>query len=471
MSTYKYDVVIIGAGIGGLVCANYLAKTGKKVCILEQNNYAGGYCSSFSRDGYFFDAGPHMLNALKPKGIFCNILKELKIWKKSDYSPINPIVLLYNNRERYVFNTGYRQCLKYLKNKFPNEDANKIFSLAQKNYLELYNKYKDILFTDMLDEYFKDLPIKVLFCALFYALGIVPSKISALYALILIKAIVIDGAFYPVGGMQTFSSRLLDNFLKHAGTVHFKARVENISLKKDKLYYISDRQKNCYRAQTIASNISPHQLLKMFARKDKTISKIKKTMTHLEPLHSTIVLHLGLKHRLDKLKDKTPILYIKTKKKMKKPPDIVNKASHLPMGCLCVPLGKFQGIISPSNKYSLNIMRSVPFHNSMFWEKNKYKYAQAMINFMEEVIPGLSNAVAFKAISTPATFKAITSNAYGSVGGWIMTPEAINNPFPYANLLPSIYNVGHWTFPGIGVLGSAISARNCQRLILKAFPK
>jgi len=38
----KYDAVIIGAGHNGLVCANYLAKAGKKVLILEKRHIVGG---------------------------------------------------------------------------------------------------------------------------------------------------------------------------------------------------------------------------------------------------------------------------------------------------------------------------------------------------------------------------------------------------------------------------------------------
>lgn len=43
----KYDIVVIGAGIGGLVSGCYLAKTGYKVLIIEKNNFVGGYCFSF----------------------------------------------------------------------------------------------------------------------------------------------------------------------------------------------------------------------------------------------------------------------------------------------------------------------------------------------------------------------------------------------------------------------------------------
>jgi ribulose 1,5-bisphosphate synthetase/thiazole synthase len=37
----KYDVIIVGAGHNGLVCANYLAKEGKKVLILEKRHEVG----------------------------------------------------------------------------------------------------------------------------------------------------------------------------------------------------------------------------------------------------------------------------------------------------------------------------------------------------------------------------------------------------------------------------------------------
>ncbi|HDY75934.1 MAG TPA: NAD(P)/FAD-dependent oxidoreductase, partial [Candidatus Marinimicrobia bacterium] len=58
-SQNTYDAVIIGAGIGGLVCGCYLAKAGMKVLIAEQHSKPGGYCTSFRRKGFTFDAAPH----------------------------------------------------------------------------------------------------------------------------------------------------------------------------------------------------------------------------------------------------------------------------------------------------------------------------------------------------------------------------------------------------------------------------
>ena len=51
----KYDVVIVGSGIGGLCCVSILALSGKKVLICEAHNQPGGVAHSFKRKGYTFE--------------------------------------------------------------------------------------------------------------------------------------------------------------------------------------------------------------------------------------------------------------------------------------------------------------------------------------------------------------------------------------------------------------------------------
>ena len=74
-----YDVVIIGAGISGLVCGCTLAKAGMKVLIVEQHSRPGGYCTSFRRGRFLFDAGPHCFGSYREEGVLRKILRSLEI--------------------------------------------------------------------------------------------------------------------------------------------------------------------------------------------------------------------------------------------------------------------------------------------------------------------------------------------------------------------------------------------------------
>ncbi len=59
-----FDVIIIGSGLGGLLCAYILSKEGRNVCILEKNSQPGGCLQSFQKNGVGFDTGVHYLGAL-----------------------------------------------------------------------------------------------------------------------------------------------------------------------------------------------------------------------------------------------------------------------------------------------------------------------------------------------------------------------------------------------------------------------
>lgn len=59
-----YDVVVIGAGLGGLSSAASLCKEGKKVLLLERHYVPGGYASSFLRGRFEFEISLHELSGL-----------------------------------------------------------------------------------------------------------------------------------------------------------------------------------------------------------------------------------------------------------------------------------------------------------------------------------------------------------------------------------------------------------------------
>ncbi|MBP8926449.1 MAG: NAD(P)/FAD-dependent oxidoreductase [Pseudomonadales bacterium] len=73
--TDTYDAIIVGAGHNGLVCANYLAASGRKVLVLEANAHVGGAARTRSfADGYAVSSGAHLLTMLHQ-----SIIEELNL--------------------------------------------------------------------------------------------------------------------------------------------------------------------------------------------------------------------------------------------------------------------------------------------------------------------------------------------------------------------------------------------------------
>ncbi|NJM97470.1 MAG: C-3',4' desaturase CrtD [Phormidesmis sp. RL_2_1] len=75
----RQNVVVIGAGIGGLTAAALLARRGYRVKVFDQAIVPGGCASTFQRRGFTFDVGATQVAGLEPGGIHHQIFDELAI--------------------------------------------------------------------------------------------------------------------------------------------------------------------------------------------------------------------------------------------------------------------------------------------------------------------------------------------------------------------------------------------------------
>ena len=64
VESHETDVVVIGAGIGGLCAGALCAKYGKRVTVVESHDVAGGAAHSWKRDGYTFESGPSLYSGM-----------------------------------------------------------------------------------------------------------------------------------------------------------------------------------------------------------------------------------------------------------------------------------------------------------------------------------------------------------------------------------------------------------------------
>ena len=121
-----FDIVIIGSGMGGLVCADILSREGYKVCVLEKNKQIGGSLQTYVRDRVIFDSGVHYLGGLsKGQNLYqvfkyLGLIDKLKL-QKMDEDMFDKILLEGDDNE-YLYAQGYENFIRQLLKYFPSEE-------------------------------------------------------------------------------------------------------------------------------------------------------------------------------------------------------------------------------------------------------------------------------------------------------------------------------------------------------------
>ena len=93
----EYDVIIIGAGLGGMTAANKLGKMGYSILLIEQHHKIGGLATWFERKGYSFDISLH--------GFPIGMRSSLRMhWNKVPRNRIIRLTLRYDGREWNILN-------------------------------------------------------------------------------------------------------------------------------------------------------------------------------------------------------------------------------------------------------------------------------------------------------------------------------------------------------------------------------
>ncbi|MEK7822007.1 MAG: FAD-dependent oxidoreductase, partial [Planctomycetota bacterium] len=168
-SAKRYDVVVIGAGIGGLVCSAFLSRKGKKVLLVEQHSQPGGYCTTFKRKGFIFDAAVHHIGGCGRYSIVGRCLKELGLGM--EFFRLDPMDSLVFPDFSIDIPAEIEDYIALLGKKYPLEKGHveKFF----KDFVKLYwaiineasdsptlNNYKNMTYKEMLDSFFEDGELK-----------------------------------------------------------------------------------------------------------------------------------------------------------------------------------------------------------------------------------------------------------------------------------------------------------------------
>jgi all-trans-retinol 13,14-reductase len=472
----EYDVIIVGAGIGGLACGALLSKRGYRVLVLEQHDKVGGYCSSFARRGFVFNSGVEDVSGLWEKGPISYLLKELGL-RKEDLFVKNTRRIIFKGRAIDVPNDS-NQFMKLLSEMFPEEEKNiaTFFNEAQKAYEECYQDahhygvplsselivkvygekklldypkehphfydWMNKTFKQKLDEYFENEDLKTLLCALIGYVGSKPDKVLAASALTASMSYFLYGGYYPRGGAQNFAEALRGFIEAHGGRVLLRHRVDKILVEGGRVVGVKCRDK-FFKAPIIVSNANAKTVFLELVGEEHFDREFIEYIKSLKMSPSAFMVFLGVDMDLSSY----PTLIID-----------LDEELHITINSNADPA------LAPKGKTSITITTSANYHDfpeggtKEYFEK-KRALAEGLIKRAEKAIPGLSRHIVVQDAATPKTFERYTSMPEGAIYSF---NQSIDTKRPYFKTpIKGLYLVGASTFPGGGIEATVISGIIC----------
>jgi phytoene dehydrogenase-like protein len=459
---YDYDAVIIGAGISGLVCGCYLAKAGMKTLIVEKNAKPGGYCSSFKRGQFHFDSCAHSLGSLRKGGNIARILKELDIDKKINITRYDPSDIIISSDYKISFWNDVNRTIDELQRNFKREsdNINRFFGFIKTcRGLSLISLRKKT-FRDLLDKYFRDDKLKsILSLPILGNTGFSVSRISAFTAVTVYKEFLLDGGYYPVGGMQKFANLFFKKFKELGGDVLLAKVVKKIKVKNNMAAGVILKDETFVTSKFIVSNTDiRHTYLNMLGS-EFVSEKLLKKLDSMIPSLSMFVLYLGIDNDFNGLpKGSSSIWYL--------PHYNVEGMYNAAVNGEIDNLDWFLLRVSDDRKSMLRFVNS-SFKDRKYWKENKQRLIDLFIKKTEHLVPRLSRHIVFKDAATPSTLNKWTMNYKGAAYGWAGIPSQFwIEGFSKKTAIHNLFITGHWATLFQGIPGVAYLGRETAKTIV-----
>lgn len=471
----EYDVIIVGSGIGGLSCGALLSKRGYKVLVLEQHSRVGGYCSSFERKGFVFNAGVEDISGIWDGGTVNFLLRELGL-KKEDYFVRNTTKYIFKGNE--IDSRNPEQFLKQLTEMFPDEKQSiaSFFEEAENAYEEshkeakiygtplpaelivkvfgkrkllnyprehpYFNDWLNKTYTQKLDEYFDDKDLKGLLCALLVHIGTEPEKTSANSALQAAVSFYLHGGYFPKGGAQRFANTLKESIENNSGKVFLRHKVDEISVEKGRVCGVRSGDR-IYKAPVVVSNADGKTTFLELVGKDNLSRGFMEYIRSLKMSPSCFMVFLGLDLDLSSY------------------PSLIK---NLDEGYHIVINSNADPSLAPEGKTSLFLITfanydDFPERGTEEYVEKKKEFAENLIKKAEKVIPDLSKHIIVQDAASPKTFERYTFMPEGAIYDF---DQSIGTKRPYFKTpIKGLYLAGASTFPGGGIEAVVISGVIC----------
>jgi len=433
----KFDVVIIGSGLGGLLCGNILSKEGKNVCILEKHHQFGGNLQTFKRDGKIFETGVHYVGGLSKGQNLHQYFKYAGIVDKLKLQRLNLDAFDKINFEGkiYSFAQGFDNFIETLAKDFPSErSALKEYINKTKEICSQFPMYnlkpnlgvnnEHLYFERSVGDFLKSITSnKTLQNVLagnnmLYA-GIPDKTPVALHALIINS--LIEGAYQFKDGTQQIADLLIESIINNGGTLMNKSEVQKLELNNGKIESAILSNGEIIEADNFISTIHPSLTLKMTDTKLLRKS-YRNRINEIEETISFFAVYFSLKPNCFKYLDHN--YYHFNEDNVWSIPNY--KTDKWPQEYLFLTLPT-----SNSNMYTetATAMTYMKYDEVKQWENSsigkrgneyeefKRQKAEKLIDQIELQYPGFRECISSYYTSTPLTLKDYTGTRDGSMYG------------------------------------------------------
>ena len=462
----KYDVIVLGAGIAGLICGTFLAKQGKNVLIIEQHSIPGGYCTSFKRKGFVFDSAVHHIGGCGKWSVVGRCLKELDI--NINFLQLDPMDSIHFPSFSIDVPAEIDDYVDLLKERFPSESEQ--LTLFFKEFIRLYRatfsteehkmliKYQNLTYKEMLDNFFTDEQLKMTLSAQWGYIGSPPHEVSAIGMCQMLVNYLKDGAYFPVGGTQNFADAITQKFIDYGGHIMLSSSVDGMLTDGNIIKGVTTKKGGKIPADIFVSNIDPKQTFFSLLDKNSVDDSYLHRIENMKESVSFFLLYLGLDNKID-LKGLKRGFY--------------HTSNNLSFSSsdwfyISVPT-EVDPSLAPDNKQIISVVVSSGdnYDDIDDWVAYKDKMKKDTINYLENFVPEIQDHIEVIDAATPKTLYRYTLNSKGAAYGWAVTVDQTwSNRLSHTTPFKNLFLTGHWTNPGPGICAVVSSGWRVANMIL-----
>ncbi len=499
----NYDVIVIGAGCGGLTAAACAAKEGKKVLLLERHNSPGGFASSFVRGRFEFDISLHKLCGFPLEtgyGETRRIFDEIGISNKIKWAEIPEAYRLITKTRTgeqidVTLPFGVDNFIEAMESYVPGckQSMVKLFNLASEitnavNHISnienqptlrevrnIFKQYGNFVRTapysvnEVLNAL--DVPQKArdIFEAYWLYLGVDCDRLSFTHYILMMYSYLTNGAVVPQMRSYAMSMALTSEFEDFGGEIRYNSPVSRIMFKEGKACGVILKNGERINSNHIICNCSPTTAYsKMMKAKDVPVSAIKRTNARTFGARGACV-YIGLNRSPEELGIKDYSVFISDTSDSIEQFELMKSIETnniLTAVCLnkanpeCSPKGTT--ILCLTTIFTENCWANVS-PEEYFNQKDLFA-ARMIANYEKATGIIIHNSIEEIEVATPVTFARYTGTPQGVIYGYfgndwdsllprIMTEKTDNDT-------PGLRFCGGWGAQLSGVSSAIASGRN-----------